>query len=54
MKRKVHFRWRDSWIALCNDGMSRYEMVKGRTKKILQRDTRIKLKKELKQEENNV
>lgn len=44
MKRKVHYRWKNSWIDLCNDGMSRYERVKGKVKKILQRDTRRKLK----------
>ena len=47
MRDKVHFRWRNSWIELCGDGRFNKEMVKGDVKKILQRDTRRRLKKEL-------
>ncbi len=34
---------------LCWDGAYKKERVKGRTKKIMQRDTRIRLKKELRE-----
>jgi hypothetical protein len=47
MRDKVHFRWCNSWIDLCGDGRFNKEMVKGSVKKILQRDTRLRLKKEL-------
>ena len=47
MRDKVHFRWKCSWMDLRWDGMYKKEMVKGSTKKIMQRDTRIRLKKEL-------
>ena len=47
MRDKVHFRWRNSWIDLCWDGMYKKERVKGSVKKIMQRDTRRRLKKEL-------
>jgi len=47
MKRKIHYRWHDSWINLCGDGMFLKEMLKGRSKKIMQKDTRRRLKKEL-------
>jgi len=47
MRDKVHFRWSNSWIDLRGDGRFAKEMVKGDVKKILQRDTRRRLKKEL-------
>jgi len=47
MRKKVHFRWSCSWIDLRGDGRFAKEMVKGRVKKILQRDTRRRLKSEL-------
>lgn len=47
MRDKVHFRWSCSWIDLRGDGRFAKEMVKGSTKKILQRDTRLRLKREL-------
>ena len=52
MRDKVHFRWRNSWIDLRGDGRYEKEMVKGETKKILQRDTRLRLKRELMKEVN--
>lgn len=47
MMDKVHFRWSCSWIDLRGDGRFAKEMIKGDVKKILQRDTRRRLKKEL-------
>jgi hypothetical protein len=46
MSAKLHYRWRDSWINLCGDGRYSKEMVKGSVKKEMQRDTRLRLKKE--------
>ena len=50
MRDKVHFRWSCSWIDLRGDGRFAKEMIKGDVKKILQRDTRRRLKKELEDE----
>lgn len=50
MKRKVHFRWKTSWMDLRCDGMFRYEMIKGKVKKILQKDTRRKIKQKTEKE----
>jgi len=50
MRDKVHFRWSCSCYDLKGDGRFAKEMVKGSVKKILQRDTRIRLKRELEQE----
>jgi hypothetical protein len=47
MRDKVHFRWSCSCYDLNGDGRFAKEMVKGDVKKILQRDTRRRLKKEL-------
>ena len=47
MRDKVHFRWSCSCYDLKGDGRFAKEMVKGDVKKILQRDTRRRLKKEL-------
>lgn len=51
MKRKIHYRWHLSWINLCGDGMYCKEKVDGDVKKILQRETRLRLKREAKREE---
>ena len=50
MRDKVHFRWSCSFYDLKGDGRFAKEMVKGSVKKILQRDTRRRLKRELEQE----
>ena len=50
MRDKVHFRWSTSRIDLRGDGRFAKEMVKGSVKKILQRDTRRRLKRELEKE----
>ena len=54
MRDKVHFRWSTSWVDLRGDGRFPKEMVKGSVKKILQRDTRIRLKRELEKELGNI
>lgn len=50
MKRKVHYRWKNSWIDLKNDGMSDKEMIKGDTKKHMKRLTKNQLKRQTEQE----
>lgn len=50
MRDKVHFRYRASWIDLTGDCRYKKEMLKGRVKKIYQRDTRIRLKREASEE----
>lgn len=54
MRDKVHFRWSTSWVDLRGDGCFAKEMVKGNVKKILQRDTRRRLKRELAKELENI
>lgn len=46
MKHKVHFRGPWSFVELRMDGMKPKERLKGNLKKIYQRKTRSKLKKE--------
>ena len=48
MKRKVHYRCKADGIELCKDGMFKKERLKDKTKKIYQKKTRLRLKKEIK------
>ena len=47
MKRSVHLRHRWDCYDLCMDGVYEKERLKGKLKKIYQRTTRNRLKKEL-------
>lgn len=46
MRDRVHFRYKLSWIDLRGDGMFDKERLKGKVKKIFQRDTRRRLQRE--------
>lgn len=46
MKKSVHYRYKNSWIDLCGDGMFPEERLKGEQKKDFKKKTRLRLKKE--------
>ena len=47
MNRSVHFRHKWSFVDLCYDGMYDKERLKGQLKKIYQKTTRNRLKREI-------
>lgn len=50
MKRSTNFRYRNSWIDFCWDGMFPKERIKGKDKRRLGKWSRKKMYKELEKE----
>ena len=52
MKRSTNIRYKNSWIDLCDDGRFPKERIKGKTKRILGKWSRKKIRMEMEREQN--
>lgn len=52
MKRSTNIRYKNSWIDLCDDGRFPKERIKGKTKRMLGKWSRKKIRMEMEREQN--